>query len=256
MNNLIKKFFVIVFLVIIVFTTILSLPNFLFQFISFKSSGLTLIVSVAFMLIFVPYMFIKMLILFLDRIRTGLTIRNVANELNLQRVFHFTKRGIIEVRGIIKGYDVSIKLTNIADCEELFLSELIGAIGITPFHLFPFIFTPYTEVKLTSNKNIASPIVIRREDMFDDIIKKISIQDMEIGDQAFDERFLIKCDDEQALKNILNEEMRNEIKKNHQKSIIRIVENKIYYTQKGGIKDKEYLMFIISLLTKIANKIK
>jgi len=93
--------------------------------------------------------------------------------------------------------------------------------------------THYTRLRATFLSKTGFLFQIRRKNMLSPVGKFLGIQDMQLGDEFFDEQFIIKANNEHVIKDLLSdEELKNYISY-QPKVLLKIVHEETFFFKKG-----------------------
>lgn len=107
-----------------------------------------------------------------------------------------------------------------------------------------------TEFSWACKRNLTLRIIISKEGVFTPLSKQLGVTDIQIGDAVFDEMFLIRCDDADYARKLLNEDVRKEIvrRQQHWHGTLVIHHHEVHYEESGVIVDEKDLQRVIRLI--------
>lgn len=120
----------------------------------------------------------------------------------------------------------------------------------------------YTTLEFTVNQTFSHPINIISEGLFEKIAKKMGATDIQIGDEKFDDAFIIECGEEEFAKKILTPSIQQKLlsilalSRSFEK--LTFENNLVSYTSYFATltdADRKYLLQIIEELKGLANEI-
>ncbi len=100
-----------------------------------------------------------------------------------------------------------------------------------------------------------SHLRISREGFFTKITKAFGAQDIQIGDPAFDQAYIIKSDTPQFVPQILTPQLRGALLGGGSAMNVTVGGGKVSYTQQGILKDAGLLGYILDVLVGVAAQI-
>ncbi len=126
----------------------------------------------------------------------------------------------------------------------------------------------YTRLRAPFVNNGGFSFDIYRKSFFDDIGKRFGMQDLEIGDTAFDDQFIIKANDAHKVKLLLAPTLRQLIMEYKESFGIKILDNEgwlgvpfpdgvdeLYFSTVGIISDRKRLKLLVDIFTETLSQL-
>lgn len=116
----------------------------------------------------------------------------------------------------------------------------------------------YTRVKTFTNPHLALGIRVYREGFFSGVGKVLGFQDIQVGDKGFDDRFIIKGRDEEAVLRLLHSELRHRLSQ-YDAAVggkgLELADDALNWESRGVIKDTERLVWLVKCQTDLVRRV-
>lgn len=113
----------------------------------------------------------------------------------------------------------------------------------------------YTRIALTVNNWADIRMELYNEHVFSGIVKRLGMQDIQIGDEEIDRRFMIKGQPEEAVMNLLDSGTVRQKLREALSLKIELHEQTLWCEVRGELLDPGYLQFLFDLLSDMGDRL-
>lgn len=114
----------------------------------------------------------------------------------------------------------------------------------------------YTRIQTFLNPPLSLGLAVYREHLFSGIGKMFGAQDIEIGDNAFDSRFLVKGADSDAVLRLLSPDLRKQLLLYDDRvGALNINDERVYYEARGMLTDQATIEHVLAGQQVVAQRL-